>query len=78
MVLCWMSVCLSIRDMFVCTFVFSFQDNYSSKCHRTFTKLSVCTWLLSRSVLGLLFGKFHQFLTVLPALFSEHPYFFSS
>ena len=64
------SVCLS----YVCRSVLSFPyDNLSKWVNANgFSPNSVCALTLWRSGLGLLMGKFHQFLTV---ICSWHPYF---
>ena len=46
--------------------IFSFPDDNASKCHR-FSPNLVCAYILWRSGLGLLMGKFHQILTELSA-----------
>ena len=58
------SVCLSVHPSVVCPSVYSFLDDNLSKCQWIFTRLGVC---FDRSGLGLLMGKFRQFLTELTA-----------
>ena len=59
MFLCWLSVHPSV----IHPSVFLFPEDNLSECQWIFTKLSKCALILWRSGLGLLMGKFHQFLT---------------
>ena len=56
---------LSARSTFSFS-LFSFQDNKLSKSQWIITKM-ICALILWRSALGMLVGKFHQFVTKLPA-----------
>ena len=49
------------------TSIFYFQDNNLSKSQSIFTKFFMCALILWSSALGLLVGKFRQFLTELSA-----------
>ena len=61
----WMSVCLSVRAS-VRPSRFSFLDDNLSKLQWIFTKLGMCIDIVE-VWLGLLMGKFRQFLTELSA-----------
>ena len=57
-------VCVSVSLSVLHPFIFSLLDDNLSKCQWIFTKLGFCIDIV-RSGLGLLMGKFHQFLTEL-------------
>ena len=68
----WSSVCPSVRPSVYCTYLhpfvrFWFPHDNLSKHQWIFTKLGMCIDKLWRSGLGLLMGKFRQFLTELSA-----------
>ena len=55
---------LFLKELFArSTSVFYFQDNNLSKSQWIFTKFDMCIYILWRAALGLLIGKFRQFLT---------------
>ena len=62
-----LAVCVSIRLPYARPSVFLFPDDDLSKCQWTFSPNLVCVFILWRSGLGLLMGKFLQFLTELSA-----------
>ena len=59
------SICLTSVRPSICVDGQSFPDDNLSKCQWIFTKHGVCPLILWRAGLGLLMGKFRQFLTVI-------------